>query len=108
MKMDKILNRKGNGLDVETYKELPCCVICKSTSFTRVFKKSVKREQLLWHKDRKDRKVKVVYGTGWKLQYDNQLPTELQVGQNYYINKNEFHRLHKGNSELKLEIKEYE
>ena len=39
-------------------------------TFTRVFKKSVKREQLLWHKDRKDRKVKVVYGTGWKLQYD--------------------------------------
>ena len=77
-------------------------------TFTRVFKKSVKREQLLWHKDRKDRKVKVIYGTGWKLQYDNQLPTELIIGQNYYINKNEFHRLHKGNSELKLEIKEYE
>ena len=76
--------------------------------FTRVFKKSVKKEQLLWHKDRKDRKVKVIYGTGWKLQYDNQLPTELEVGQNYYINKNEFHRLHKGNGELKLEIKEYE
>ena len=29
--------------------------------FTRVFKKSVKKEQLLWHKDKKDRKVKVVY-----------------------------------------------
>tara|TARA_B100000674_G_scaffold252377_1_gene208132 strand:+ start:581 stop:871 length:291 start_codon:yes stop_codon:yes gene_type:complete len=77
-------------------------------TFTRVFKESVKKDQLLWHKDRKDRKVKVVYGTGWKLQYDNQLPIELLVGQNYYINKNEFHRLHKGNSELKLEIKEYE
>ena len=24
--------------------------------FTRVFKKSVKKEQLLWHKDKKDRK----------------------------------------------------
>ena len=46
-------------------------------TFTRVFKESVKKDQLLWHKDRKDRKVKVVYGTGWKLQYDNQLPTEL-------------------------------
>ena len=76
--------------------------------FTRVFKKTVKKEQLLWHKDRKDRVVKVIYGTGWKLQYDNALPTELQVGQNYHINKNEFHRLHKGNGELKLEIKEYD
>ena len=26
--------------------------------FTRVFKKSVKKEQLLWHKDKKDRKLK--------------------------------------------------
>jgi hypothetical protein len=43
-----------------------------------------------------------------KLQYDNELPTELELGKNYYINKEQFHRLHKGNGELKLEIKEYE
>ena len=76
--------------------------------FTRVFKENIEDKQLIWHKDRKDRVVKVVYGTGWKLQYDNQLPTELEPGRNYYIKKEEFHRLHKGNSELKLEIKEYE
>ena len=76
--------------------------------FTRVFKKSVKKEQLIWHKDRKDRVVKVIYGTGWKLQMDNDLPFELELGQNYYIKKENFHRLHKGNSELKLEIKEYD
>ena len=51
---------------------------------------------------------KVVYGIGWKLQNDNELPTELEIGQNYHINKGMFHRLHKGNSELKLEIKEYD
>jgi hypothetical protein len=76
--------------------------------FTRVFKENIEDKQLIWHKDRKDRVVKVIYGTGWKLQYDNELPTELEPGQNYYIKKEEFHRLHKGNSELKLEIKEYE
>ena len=76
--------------------------------FTRVIKEDVEKEQLIWHKDRKDRVVKVIYGTGWKLQYDNDLPFELEVGQNYYIKKEHFHRLHKGNSELKLEIKEYE
>ena len=76
--------------------------------FTRVFKENVKKEQLIWHKDRKDRVVKVIYGTGWKLQMDNELPFELEVGQNYYIKKENFHRLHKGNSELKLEIKEYD
>ena len=74
--------------------------------FTRVFKENVKDKQLIWHKDRKDRVIKVVWGTGWKLQYDNDLPIELEPGRNYYIKKEEFHRLHKGNSELKLEIKE--
>jgi hypothetical protein len=76
--------------------------------FTRVFKQNIEDKQLIWHKDRKDRVVKVIWGTGWKLQYDNELPTELEIGQNYYINKEQFHRLHKGNSELKLEIKEYD
>ena len=77
-------------------------------TFTRVFKENVEKDQLIWHKDKKDRVVKVIYGTGWKLQHDNSLPIELEPGNNYHINKGEFHRLHKGNSELKLEIKEYE
>jgi len=75
---------------------------------TRVFNSDCKDDDLVWHRDKKDRVVKVIYGTGWKLQYDNELPTELEIGQNYYIKKEQFHRLHKGNSELKLEIKEYE
>ena len=50
----------------------------------------------------------MIYGTGWKLQCDNELPIELELGRNYYIKKEEFHRLHKGNGELKLEIKEYD
>src|SRR5210317_403451 len=76
--------------------------------FTRVFKEDIDNEQLIWHKDKKDRVIKVLWGTGWKLQYDNDLPFELEVGQNYHIKKEEFHRLLKGNSELKLEIKEYD
>ena len=76
--------------------------------FTRVIKEDVEDQQLIWHKDRKYRVVKVIYGTGWKLQYDNELPTDLELGKNYHINKEQFHRLHKGNSELKLEIKEYD
>ena len=76
--------------------------------FKRVFDEQVDDGELIWHKDRKDRVVKVIYGTGWKLQMDNDLPFELELGQNYYIKKENFHRLHKGNSELKLEIKEYD
>ena len=77
-----------------------------SKIFTRTFSENVEKEQLIWHKDENDRNIKVLHGTGWKLQYDNELPFELEVGRNYHITKNEFHRLHKGNGELKLEIKE--
>jgi hypothetical protein len=76
--------------------------------FTRVIKEDVEDQQLIWHKDRKDRTVKVIYGTGWKLQYDNDLPIDLELGRQYEIKEGQFHRLHKGNSELKLEIKEYD
>ena len=58
--------------------------------FTRVIKEDVKQDQLIWHKDKKDRDIKVVYGTGWKLQNDNQLPFELEVGQHYHINKENY------------------
>ena len=51
--------------------------------FTRVFKENVKKEQLIWHKDRKDRVVKVIYGTGWKLQYDNYYPFLIQKAIHY-------------------------
>jgi hypothetical protein len=77
-----------------------------SNIFTRVIAEDVEKEQLIWHKDKTDRVVKVIYGTGWKLQKDNELPFELEIGNNYHINKEQFHRLLKGDSELKLEIKE--
>ena len=74
--------------------------------FTRVFKENIKDKQLIWHKDRKDRVVKVIYGTGWKLQYDNQLPIDLVNGQTYYVKKESYHRVHKGIGKLVVEIQE--
>ena len=47
--------------------------------FTRVINENIDKEQLIWHKDQKNRVVKVIYGTGWKLQKDNELPFELEV-----------------------------
>ena len=76
--------------------------------FLRTFKKNVKLDKLVWHKDKKDREFMVMEGTGWKLQMDNELPFELKVGSVYYIKKEKYHRLMKGNSDLKLEIREYE
>tara|TARA_B100000035_G_scaffold278701_1_gene257835 strand:- start:1316 stop:1594 length:279 start_codon:yes stop_codon:yes gene_type:complete len=78
------------------------------SKFTRTFKKNVKLDELVWHRDRKDREFMVMEGVGWKLQMDNELPSELEVGRVYNIQKGKYHRLMKGNSDLKLEIREYE
>ena len=76
-------------------------------SFLREFSESVESEELVWHRDRKDRHVQVIEGTGWKLQMDNQLPKELKEGDNVFIPKNTYHRIHKGSGNLVVKINEY-
>lgn len=73
----------------------------------RTFEPNVQTEELVWHKDKKDRIVKVIENDGWQLQYDNELPTELKVGSNYYLKKETYHRVLKGKGKLVIEIKEY-
>jgi len=74
----------------------------------RVFEPNVDSEELVWHRDKKDRIVNVVENNGWQLQYDNELPTELKVGFIYYLKKETYHRVLKGKGKLVVEIKEYE
>ena len=42
----------------------------------RTFSKEVDELDLIWHRDREDRRIVVESGNGWKLQKDNQ-PGEL-------------------------------
>ena len=60
------------------------------------------------YRDKKDRKVSVVKGKGWKFQMDNELPIDLKIGDVFEIKKNVFHRLHQGKDRLILHIKEYD
>ena len=73
-------------------------------TFLREFSESVESEELVWHRDRKDRYVEIVEGTGWKLQMDNQLPEEMSKGKLYRIPKMEYHRIIKGTGQLVLKI----
>lgn len=75
-----------------------------SSHILREFDGDVDEQELVWHRDRNDREVTVVEGTGWKLQMDNELPKELMVGKLYNIKAMEYHRLIKGNGTLKLKI----
>lgn len=45
-------------------------------------------------------------GEGWKLQFDDTLPKQMKVNENYFIQANTYHRVIKGDSNLILEVKE--
>lgn len=63
-------------------------------------------EDLVWHRDRLDRTVKVIDGADWYLQLDDHLPKKLIKNQCYFIPAMVFHRLIKGKTTLKIEIRE--
>lgn len=72
----------------------------------RVFDQNTDSDELVWHKDKKDREVKVLQSNGWLFQMDNEIPKELKEGDTIFIPKEIFHRVIKGNGDLKIQIKE--
>ena len=44
----------------------------------RTFSEEVNELDLIWHRDREDRRIVVESGKGWKLQKDNQLPIVME------------------------------
>ena len=78
----------------------------ESGLLVREFSSDTDSEELVWHRDRSDRKVLIRSGSGWMLQFENQLPFLLEKGKTYYIPKNTYHRVIKGSSSLVVEIEE--
>ena len=70
----------------------------------RTFNSSVDSSELVWHRDREDRTVTVLEGDGWSFQQDDSLPLELKPGDQFFIERMTYHRLLKGNTNLKLSI----
>ena len=66
----------------------------------RTFSENVKEEELIWHKDRQNRTIQILRGSNWKLQLEDKLPLDLQVGKEYYIPKLTYHRVIKGEGDL--------
>ena len=59
---------------------------------------------LIWHEDQEDREIEILEGEGWKFQFDEQLPFELNKGDKFFIPKGDLHRVIKGNSNLTIKI----
>lgn len=78
-----------------------------NNKFERVFREHTDESELVWHRDRKDRTVKIIECDGWKFQHDNQLPIELHEGDTLHIKAKEYHRIIKGTGSLVVEITEH-
>lgn len=78
----------------------------KNGYIIREFDTHIPNEELVWHRDKKNRVVEVIEGSGWKFQMDNGLPIELKEGMVLEIPKETYHRIGKGNTKLVIKIKE--
>ena len=70
----------------------------------RTFSKNVDSMDLIWHMDDEDRNIEVLEGKGWQFQKDNELPFQLNVGDNIFIKRHQIHRVLKGTTDLKIKI----
>jgi quercetin dioxygenase-like cupin family protein len=70
----------------------------------RTIKEDVDTDELVWHRDRKDRVVEILESNGWEFQYDNGLPFSLEKGQSIVIPKEIYHRVIKGSGDLVIKI----
>lgn len=86
-------------------KDLPFKEIKKDSCILRIFSKNILIEELVWHRDKENRLIKIISAGGWLFQRDNSLPIELYDGQELFIKKMEWHRIKRGHSDLIIEIR---
>ena len=74
----------------------------------REFSKDLSNKDLNWHRDKENRRVKVISGSEWYIQFENELPRLMPEGFSFIINKNKWHRIiNKNSSNLILKIRKY-
>ena len=76
--------------------------------FIREFDAKVDGDELVWHRDKKNREFAVLEGQDWWFQEDDKMPVELEKGKIYTIEKGEYHRLLKGTKATNLKVKIWE
>lgn len=72
----------------------------------RTFKETVREQELIWHRDKRARKVTPLTANGWKYQLDDCLPNEFKEGIEVTIPRMMYHRVIKGNGNLVVRIRE--
>jgi oxalate decarboxylase/phosphoglucose isomerase-like protein (cupin superfamily) len=85
--------------------------ILENNSFIEVireFDKKLGSKELIWHRDKEDRVISLIKGSGWYLQIENELPKEITANKTYNINKNVWHRIiNKNGNNLVILLRKY-
>lgn len=84
--------------------DLPFDEIKEGNKKIRTFNENTNSDEFKWHRDRENRLVTVLEGYGWEIQMDNELPKKLEIGKKYIIPEGTYHRVIKGNGNLKVSI----
>jgi hypothetical protein len=86
----------------KVYRDL---MLAENVKYRRILNEGAS-DECTWHRDEKDRIVQIVEGSGWKIQFDNQLPVTVNPGDRIRILAQEWHRVIPGNGDLLMIIKE--
>lgn len=68
----------------------------------RLFKSNVDSNELKWHTDGENRTVIPLNENDWMIQFDNELPKPFKG--KIFIPEGKYHRVIKGNSDLKIKV----
>jgi len=85
----------------------PYTQVTDGSVIIRTFSDASDAEELSWHRDEYDREVTVLSCDGWKFQYDNGLPIDMNAGDTVQIPRDSWHRIIKGTGDLVVTIREY-
>lgn len=80
----------------------------RDVGIVRIFSSEVDVEELVWHRDKENRKITVLEGEGWQFQFNGSLPFEMKQNQIFDIPEMMYHRVIKGKTDLVLKIKKDE
>jgi hypothetical protein len=61
-------------------------------------------DELTWHRDPMDRRVEILEGAGWKVQFDERIPFEVARGDTVTVNAGQWHRVIPGTGDLVMKI----
>ena len=71
-------------------------------TFIREFKQDTDSGDFMWHRDYENRIIESIGETDWMFQMDNELPKI--ISEKIYIPKGIYHRIIKGNGDLKIKL----